>query len=195
MKVKTMLGVLVLALMLPLTASATPYFGTLSDGQIFDMWTFTVGAGGSGFSADTLSSPNNAAGTRLDTQLWIFDSNWLGVVANDDSSAGNSLSKVSTPLGPGTYYLAISMWNDDPVNSAGGRMFPDVVGQVGPNLPRLALAGWAPGVGQGYPYNGDYVLNLVGVESAAPVPEPASMTLFGTGLAVLYRTYRKRQKA
>ena len=198
MKVKTMLGVVVLALMLPVTASATPYFGTMVDGVAADLWTFSIGAGGANFSANTLGSPITASGYQLDTQLWIFDSNWQGIVGNDNALGnGIDLWAQITPrfLSAGTYFLAVSLVPDVPAGPLGQALFQSgLVGQLAP-VSSAPLAGWMPDWAQAYPYNGPYVLNLEGVESAAPVPEPASMTLFGTGLAVLYRTYRKRQKA
>ena len=118
--------------------------------------------GGGTFSAATVA-PGSAT---FDTQLFLFDSAGNGVYANDDSAGpGNrSLLPVGglSPAGGGTYYLAISAWDRDPV-SGGGEIFPDtfaaVVGPTGPGG-ALSITGWN---GEGF-NTGAYTIALTGAE-------------------------------
>ncbi|MDT7960923.1 MAG: DVUA0089 family protein, partial [Armatimonadota bacterium] len=63
-------------------------------------------------------SATTVGGATFDTQLWLFDANGKGVVANDDS--GGLQSRIDNTAGcitaPGVYYLAISRF---PRNAAG----------------------------------------------------------------------------
>jgi hypothetical protein len=57
-------------------------------------------------------------GATFDTQLWLFNGNGLGVTANDDNPAGGLQSRITGTFvpAPGTYYLAVSGYNHDPLN-------------------------------------------------------------------------------
>jgi hypothetical protein len=72
------------------------------------------------FSADT-------SGSALpDTQLFLFDSDGMGVEANDDGGDGLKAVLPAGGLSPaagGVYYLAVSAYNNDPVSPA-GLIFP-----------------------------------------------------------------------
>lgn len=76
------------------------------------------------FSASTVNALTAASGGAggLDTQLFLFDSLFRPVMANDDA---NGLTLQSTlpagslftaSLGAGTYYIAISLSGNDPIN-------------------------------------------------------------------------------
>ncbi|MEJ5294500.1 MAG: DVUA0089 family protein [Fimbriimonadales bacterium] len=70
----------------------------------------------SAFSATTVG------GATFDTQLWLFDANGKGVVANDDS--GGLQSRIDNTAGcitaPGVYYLAISRYARNAAGCEGG---------------------------------------------------------------------------
>ena len=81
-------------------------------------------ADGASFSASTVG------GTMLDTQLFLFDSQGLGIYSNDDAAFGVRGSRLPahhrfSPTGPGVYFLAISSFNNDP-QSVDGEIFPDM---------------------------------------------------------------------
>ncbi len=69
------------------------------------------------------STTNSTTGTAIDTQLWLFNTDGTGIVANDDSpTAGEGTrSRLSSAftgsLATGRYLLAISRYNRDPVDS------------------------------------------------------------------------------
>jgi hypothetical protein len=57
-------------------------------------------------------------GTTMDTQLWLFDVNGLGVSFDDDDPACGFQSTVTGAFagGAGDYYLAVSGWDTDALN-------------------------------------------------------------------------------
>jgi hypothetical protein len=65
-----------------------------------------------------------------DTQLFLFDADGMGVIMNDDSPVviGDRRSRLDGEhvLAPGTYYLAITASNRDPIASTGERLWLDV---------------------------------------------------------------------
>lgn len=76
-----------------------------------DMYRFDICEPGL-FSATTVS------GTNIDTQLFLFDSSGLGVTFNDDAPGLDVLqSSLSSTFitSPGTYYLAVSTYDSDPL--------------------------------------------------------------------------------
>jgi len=128
-----------------------------------------------GFSATT------TGGTSLDTQLFLFDANGMGVSHNDDDPNGGLQSRLTGQFvsGPGIYYLAISTFNMDP-NSAGGLIWqsspfgverqPDGPGAGSP------LLNWTPGGATA----GAYSIFLTGA-GFAEVPAPGALALLGLG--------------
>jgi hypothetical protein len=117
--------------------------------------------GGRSFSATTLGT-----GTTFDTQLFLFDSAGRGVYANDDTDnpptaqsdlppgTAEGSDTGSSPDAPGVYFLAISAFDSDPVDSNGNLIFPSVpFNRVhAPNDPSAVIAGWSGAGGSG-PYN------------------------------------------
>jgi hypothetical protein len=102
-----------------------------------------------GFSATT----DNAL-TDLDTMLYLFDENGLGVLAVDDGgTGGTSVIPAGSLTGPaGIYYLAVSIFDNTPVSFDGGDLldifdFSDLNGSDLPIAPSdpggaLPIASW-----------------------------------------------------
>jgi hypothetical protein len=145
-------------------------------------------------------------GDNYDLGLALFDSNGLGVYANDDATLDNGQPALPAnhALGPqssGVYYLAIGMatWDGGnfPISGSASQntyIFPvlddtDIVGPTGPggNSP---LAGWYS-FESPMALNESYSIALTGV-SAVPEPETISMFLAGLGLLGVIAGRRKR---
>jgi hypothetical protein len=144
-----------------------------------------------------------------DTELFLFDAGGLGVYANDDASGSNTLSCLpsadsSNPcsstrpvgVGPttdGTYYLAITRSANGPLSVA-GEIFSSVSSTdvVGPDL---TMGGGSPIVDwdNNVFTSPDFDLTAFNITltGTSPVPEPATWSLFATGL-VLVLLRRKR---
>jgi MYXO-CTERM domain-containing protein len=133
------------------------------------------------------------AGTTFDTQLFLFDASGFGLLANDNIAPGgpplSGFGNMSTDgtdieiLEPGTYLLAISGSDSDPLGinpTTGGleAIFdmpfgsfevsgPDGTGGMSP------ISGWSgPGA------TGDYLIELVGTDFAtSPSPGALAMVL------------------
>ena len=136
-----------------------------------------------------------------DTQLFLFDANGFGVLANDDASDLTTRSTIEGILSAGFYYLGISGWDFDPVSrmasgSNGLReIFPDsftgINGPTGPGGSR-PLQDWRGSSS----YSGTYRIDLTGAQVVG-VPEPASVIgLLAVGaLGIAARKRTKSQKA
>ena len=97
-----------------------------------------------------------------DAVLYLFDSEGLEVLRNDDGGDG-LLPKFNSGQDAGMYYLAFTLFGTWPNSSDG-------------------LVGWSY---TNSPQVGDYILSLTGTSPSArhsPVPEPATILLFGSGL-------------
>ena len=111
------------------------------------------------FSATTIN------GSGIDTQLFLFNENGRAIVFNDNA-AGQNLQSLLTPQfaqSPGTYYLAVSRYDRDPLNPSNVPIWTDTPrdgerppdGQ-GANNP--ILASWSGATGAG----GNYAIYLTG---------------------------------
>ncbi len=155
----------------------------------FGAWTETA------FAAGTLGP----AFASFDSQLWLFRADGTGVLFNDDSAVpGSFLSgigpAVPVPLGgpapvltPGTYFLAISEYDDDALGPGGLPIWLDAPFTTqrapdGPGAPGPVL-GWTASGNLG----GDYHIVLSG---ATFCPSPGSVALLG--FAGLVASRRRR---
>lgn len=143
----------------------------------------------------------NTSTTSWDTQLFLFDSTGHGLYANDDgSSNGFALgSYIEASLSAGLYYLAITGWDNDPLNSLGQLIFPtNPFGPIyQPSVSDTQLASWSDATTS----NGNYELifrSSTGqqVETGGnTVPEPGALALLGLGAACMGYARRRKVKA
>ena len=177
----------------PLTAIE----GTIEDSADQDMFLIFI-ADPAAFAAST-----NNLGTNLpvdnDTQLFLFDFDGFGVLANDDDPLDPLTFLSAVPAGsligdPDLYYLAVSIFDNDPF-SPSGLIFPNddasdgiVVGATGPGG-ASAITGWV--FDPFPPDSGPYRIELSG---ATFVPEPTSSacTLVALGSLALGAALRSR---
>jgi hypothetical protein len=132
-------------------------------------------------------SATTVGGATFDTQLWLFDANGKGVVANDDS--GGLQSRIDNTAGcitaPGVYYLAISRFPRNAAGCEGGGIW---AGRTN-NCPNGAeatsrVASWSGSASAA----GEYRIFLTGVSGATagdpadcPPPDPWDEQFYGGG--------------
>jgi len=108
-----------------------------------------------------------------DAQLFVFDSNGFLVASDDDDGAGMLPAIFAGELSgnpAGTYYLALDLWNTDPVGDP--------------------ITGWNsnPGPQQ----TGPYQVDLTGAAGTGVVPEPVTILGLCMGLGSLTGYLRRR---
>lgn len=111
------------------------------------------------FSATTVGT------TGYDTQLWLFNDAGKGVALSDDSQGVTQSTLTSAFVGSsGTYYLAISPYNRDPVDVDGFLLWENLPFDLerAPDGPGAAnrVASWAS---TNSPLGGGYTISLAGV--------------------------------
>jgi hypothetical protein len=149
------------------------------------------------FSADTTQISFGVP----DTELFLFDANGLGVYANDDISASNTLSCLPSggagnpclsargaagPVTSGVYYLAITRSANSPL-SVGGNIFTFLASTAvaGPDLTQGGghpITGWDNGVNTGP----DFDLTQYKIVLSGATPEPVSWLLTASGLVLVF---------
>jgi hypothetical protein len=106
-------------------------------------------------------------GAGFDSQLFIFNESGVGVAFNDDIAATTTINRQSE-IGPtlipsaGIYYIAVSQFDRDPLDSAGAELWLDqpFEGQRGPDAAGAAnpVSSWSAGGAAN-----NYTLFLTGV--------------------------------
>jgi hypothetical protein len=114
-------------------------------------------------------------GTIVDTQLFLFHEDGRGVTTDDDDPATQQFQSTLTHqfvTSPGIYYLAVSEWSKDPVDSAQRFLWLDTVNnsyavEHAPDGPGAAnpISTWNFALGSGGPYQ----IFLTGVCRGEPV--------------------------
>lgn len=107
----------------PAAGGTASIFGTLTGGNDADIFRITL-TNPFGFSASTVNTITGTSGGLggLDTQLFLFDSAFHAIVANDDANGTTLQSQIRSGtsllafLPAGTYYLAISLSGNNPIN-------------------------------------------------------------------------------
>ncbi|MBA3725280.1 MAG: PEP-CTERM sorting domain-containing protein [Armatimonadetes bacterium] len=160
--------------------------GSLSSEDLEDMYCITI-TDVAGFSATTVG------GADWDTQLFLFDVGGMGVTFDDDDPGGGGLQSTITGTfvpGTGTYYLAISSYDNDAL-SAGGEIWLDgpFTEERAPDGPGAGspITGWDSGGTSGAGYS----IALTGA-GFCMVPEPGTFVALGVGLAALVASRRRR---
>ncbi len=154
-----------------------------------DLWEFFF-AGGDLTITTVDTTPWTRRNPLDDSQLFLFDSNGIGIAANDDIDDWNWLSSLSLQdLSVGTYYLGISGFDVDPItriNRQNYEIFPDTpyVGQVSADY-LSPLHHWSgEDLADGKRYS---------ITFATSVPEPSILALFAAGLFGIGFARRRRQ--
>jgi hypothetical protein len=154
--------------------------GVIEAGGDADMFCITV------TDEDTFSA-TTVGGTTLDTQLWLFDHDGMGIAFNDDDPGGAGLQSTVTGMfisAPGTYYIAVSTYDWDAIDAAGSALWEDAPWNVerAPDGPGAAnpVASWGGSTAHSGPYT--ITLTSAGFCSGSPV----EATSWGT-IKALYR--------
>ncbi|MET0048587.1 MAG: DVUA0089 family protein, partial [Sedimenticola sp.] len=147
-----------------------------------------------GYAGGTNAAGDTIVDGGFDTQLFVFDSSGSLVASNDDGSSVVSASSglswdalLSLSLGIDTYTVVLTQFNNDfisgdPVtgswSGAGVSNFVDVSGSQ-------RTSAYA------FDISGDYITDVTGFQ--VDVPEPATLTLMGLGLAGIGFARKKKQ--
>jgi hypothetical protein len=162
-----------------------------SDADIFQINILNPAA----FSATTINALTT--GNGIDTVLWLFNANGVGVIANDDANGTTLQSSLSSFIGSGgTFYLAISLSGNEPVNFSNQLMFAGSGGSpTAVRGPADSVAGPqssfdSSGVGFGA-FTGNYQIDLTG---ATVVPEPSVAATFILGSLISGAVFFARRR-
>jgi hypothetical protein len=174
-------------------------FGSIGTSGDVDLYAITI-TSPSTFSATTVNALTSTSG--LDTELYLLNSSFKPVYANDDDSGGLSLQStlpagnVNGPLAAGTYYLAISTSGNEPINFANQELFtadsPSITIRT-PNPANVAgLSGWDSSMAD--PGTGLYEIDLTGAFTAVPEISPMISFALQAFAGVLLFAWIKRRR-
>lgn len=168
--------------------TASTISGTISTAGDADLYFFSLGAATS--LQFNVTTPTNG----IDSELFLFDSTGRALFANDDTAAGVNPFLQALNLTAGTYYLGISLSNNEPVNSANQRLFATGL----TTSTRGAAAGTNPATL--FNFDGNQFDTVTGTYSIAvsAVPEPSTTAALAAGALVslvLVRRVRRQQAA
>ena len=110
----------------PLSGPLTLIHGNIASDTDADMYQIYICNPGA-FSASTVGG----TGTLVDTQLWLFNATGFGVAFDDDEEApGTTLrsritNRFTASLNPGLFYIAVSGYDHDAVDSGGRAIWLD----------------------------------------------------------------------
>jgi hypothetical protein len=150
-----------------------------------------TGAGGNGFDpANNALFVNSSAGIGVDTLQITFAPGTTVNAFGFDIKASNHPTIDPSPATPAQYRVTItddSGTNQFVVNSTDYNSF-SFVGFTGSNITQISIASLSATFGQPYVDNFRFT-----AQAPAATPEPATMILFGTGLAGIASFARKRR--
>jgi hypothetical protein len=150
------------------------------------------------FSAATVNAPGLYVS---DPQLFLFTSAGTGVYMNDDDESGvhGSQSRLPaahafSPARPGSYFLGIGWWNNEPL-SVTGTIFSSVNVSGTNGLDRGAgganqVTAWNDNVLARLDLETAYEIALTGATFAIPEPTPFLLT----GSALVWLFWRRRRR-
>jgi len=177
-------------------------FGTLSSPTDADVFMITINAP-SMFSATTTFGGT----TTLDTALFLFNNLGQAIYTNDDVSGSSLQSTLPSgtsfmmSLAPGTYFIAISLSGNEPVNLNGQLLFAAYTAGNSASI-RGAAAGVNPSTlanfngATSFAETGAYRIDFTATATAVPEPSVTALALAGAGAtAFLVRRRRKSQRA
>ncbi len=152
-----------------------------------DLFSISLTAGVS-FTA-TVSDP------FFDSQLFLFNATGQGITGNDNSGPISlNAAFAYTPTTSGTYYLAISGADFDPIGTSGNFMFGNNF--TGPSIPVQnagALSSWVSTDGFD-PNFGNYTITLL-LSGATEIPEPSMLPgLIGLAGGLGLVIFKRRQQ-
>ena len=163
-----------------------------------DMYCFQI-VDPANFRAVTFPDSTFTGSANFDTQLWLFDRNGFGLLANDNAGPKEQGSGLPAPAGiaPGVYCLAISGFDNDP-QSDGGPIFnaetrEEVTGPDGEGGQDPIVAWGPPGEA------GQYVIALTGaafieVDDSVPTLSEWGMVALAGFLLAAGATIMRRQR-
>ncbi len=136
--------------------------------------------------------------SSFDTQLFLFDALGRGVASNDDANNTRLSSLSFSNLAAGTYYLAVTGFDYDPVSNGTYIFSNTYTGQQTP-LTQSPLTGFQCRTGS-CNYGGDYTILLSGAQAipSTPAPIPAPGPALGLlalgGIRGLTRLWAQRSR-
>jgi hypothetical protein len=173
-------------------------FGTIGSGGDADIFAITLNAP-TMFSASTAN-----AFTTIDTALFLFNSMGQAIYTNDDVS-GSSLQSTlpggtsfTMSLAAGTYYIAISLSGNEPINLNGQLLFAAYINGNSTSV-RGAAAGVNPSTlgnfngSSSFPEMGGYRIDFTATNTAIPEPSTTALCFVAAGAAAV--VVRRRRKA